>query len=44
VGEIHGHLAGERDLGAARGYAAQILMADAEHLHHSLLDRLARDA
>jgi hypothetical protein len=43
VGKIHGDLAGERDLGAAPRDATQVLLADAEHLHHGLLDRLARD-
>jgi hypothetical protein len=32
------------EIQAAPGYAAQILLTDAEHLHHGLLDRLARDA
>jgi len=42
VGEIHGNLAGKGDLGAPPRDAPQILLADAEHLHHGLLDGLAR--
>jgi hypothetical protein len=41
VREVHGDLARQRDLGPAAREVVQVIAADAEDLHHGLLDGFA---